>query len=104
MSWNISTWSTGKKIALAILVTLQIADFISTFAAMSVHGVIELNPLLRGAAGSADVHKTLLAKLFLIAVSFLLIGRAKTLRRVWVTCGVCSAMVVSNGLLLVTHP
>jgi Domain of unknown function (DUF5658) len=100
---NIHSWSLSKKIALALLVTLQIGDAISTFAAMSVHGVIELNPLLRGATGGADIHKTLLAKLFLIAVSFLLISRAKTLWRVWITCGVCSAIVVSNALLFATH-
>jgi len=103
VNWKINSWSTDKKIALAILVTLQIGDFVSTFAAMSVRGMTELNPLLRGATGGADVYKTLFAKLFLMAVSFVVIGRARTLRRVWIMCGVCSAIVVSNGLLFATH-
>jgi len=70
---------------------------------MTVHGAVELNPLLKNSAGSADLGHVVLAKVLVLLLSILLLLRAKTLRRIWITCGLCSAMVISNTLLFLTH-
>ncbi|MFZ0311245.1 MAG: hypothetical protein WAL85_00940 [Candidatus Korobacteraceae bacterium] len=96
-------WSASKKAALILFALIQLGDFATTALAMTVHGVVELNPLLKNSGGSADLGRVILAKAFVIVLSVILLKRAKTLRRMWITCGLCSAMVISNSVLFLTH-
>jgi uncharacterized protein DUF5658 len=99
MNWNIGTWSIKKKVALAFLCILQVADFASTLSATAVSGVVELNPLVNNAVAGLDVHRLLLFKLIAMVLAFLLISRTKKMWRVWTVCGIYSAIVLSNTLL-----
>jgi len=96
-------WCSSKRTALIVLSLIQLGDFATTALAKTVHGAVELNPLLKNSAGSADLGHVILAKLIVIFLSTLLLIRAKTLRKIWFTCGLCSAFVISNTLLFLTH-
>lgn len=82
---------------------IQLGDLATTALALTVHGAAELNPLLKNSTGSVDLLHVILAKAFVVVLSTILVIRAKTLKKIWITCGLCSAMIISNTLLFLTH-
>ena len=89
-----------KRLAFMLICLLQLFDFMSTRSAMALHEVVELNPLMRGASGQADMLKVVAAKLLVCALAYVLIRRTQRLRLVWVACGLYGLIVLSNWLLL----
>lgn len=85
-----------KIVPFLVLVLLQAGDLFSTRMAMTVPGVVELNPLV-SAFGLWP------AKLIVFGFIVLLAWRARRTERLWVVCGVYAVIVASNVLLFFIH-
>ena len=85
-----------KLVPFLILCLLQAGDLFSTRMALTIPGVVELNPLVRG-FGLWE------AKLLVFGLVVLLAWRTRTMARLWAICGVYAVIVGSNVLLFVTH-
>jgi hypothetical protein len=85
-----------KWVALWVLVALQIGDLVSTHLALSAHGVVELNPLVREMGLWP-------AKLLATALIAALVWRVRSLSRVWGVCAVYSLLVISNVRMWGSH-
>ena len=85
-----------KLVPLLILGMLQVGDLISTRLVLRIPGALEVNPLVR------DLglwH----AKILALVIVLLVVWRAKTLRRLWVVCGIYGAVVLSNIFMLLRY-
>jgi hypothetical protein len=91
-----SIYLNRKIIPFLVLGLLQAGDLFSTRMALTVPGVMELNPLVRGLGLWP-------AKLLVIGFIALLVYRTKSVGRLWAVCGVYALIVASNVLLFVTH-
>ncbi|MFZ0311321.1 MAG: DUF5658 family protein [Candidatus Korobacteraceae bacterium] len=85
-----------KIIPFLVLGLLQVGDLLSTRMVLKIPGVMELNPLVRELGLWP-------AKLLVLGFIALLVYRTKSLKRLWVVCGVYALIVASNVLLFVTH-
>jgi len=85
-----------KTVPFVILCLLQAADLLSTMMAVTVPGVVELNPLVR----ELELWP---AKLLVCVLVVLLWWRTKKTGRLWAVCGAYAVIVASNVLLFVTH-
>jgi len=91
-----SIYLNRKIIPFLVLGLLHAGDLFSTRMALTVPGVMELNPLVRGLGLWP-------AKLLVIGFIALLVYRTKSVGRLWAVCGVYALIVASNVLLFVTH-
>jgi hypothetical protein len=82
-----------------ILCVLQVADLISTRLALSVPGVLELNPIVR----QLGLWQSKLMVLALIVILALWVKRTKRVAAVWLVCGVYGLIVASNFRLFIAH-
>ena len=95
MNWN---WPIQKKVAVLLLIALQVGDFFTTIAATASAKVVELNPLINH-AGSLSIGRMGAAKLFAMLISWVVVYRARRMWLVWTTCGIYTAIVISNTIL-----
>lgn len=86
----------SKWIAASLLILLQVADGLSTRAALAIPGVVELNPLVR----TLGLWPS---KALVITLPLALAYITKRPRRLWAVCGVYGLIVVSNSLLVWFH-
>ncbi len=85
-----------KVVPFLILCILQAGDLFSTHMALSIPGVLELNPLVRE-------FGLWPAKLLVLGLILLFAWRTKKMARLWAVCGVYALIVASNLLVFVTH-
>ena len=85
-----------KLVPFLVLCLLQVGDLFSTRLALSIPGVVELNPLVRG-------FGLWQAKLLVFGLIVLLAWQTKRMRRMWTLCGIYAVIVASNTMLFVTH-
>jgi hypothetical protein len=85
-----------KLVPSLILCLLQVGDLLSTRMAMTIPGVMELNPLVRN-------FGLWQAKLLVFGLIVLLAWQTKRMRRLWTLCGIYAFIVASNVLLFATH-
>jgi len=86
----------SKWIAASLLILLQVADGLSTRAALAIPGAIELNPLVRNLGLWPS-------KALVITLPLALAYITKRPRRLWAVCGVYALIVASNSLLVWLH-
>ncbi|MGA2688249.1 MAG: DUF5658 family protein [Candidatus Korobacteraceae bacterium] len=91
-----SIYRNGKIVPFLVLALLQAGDLFSTRMALTIPGVMELNPLVRELGLWP-------AKLLVLGFIALLVYRTKSRRRLWAACGVYALIVASNILVFVTH-
>ena len=91
-----STYPNRKVFPFLVLALLQAGDIFSTRMALTIPGVMELNPLVRELGLWP-------AKLLVLGFIALLVYRTKSRRRLWAACGVYALIVASNILVFVTH-
>ena len=84
-----SIYLNRKIIPFIVLGLLQVADLLSTRMALTIPGVMELNPLVRELGLWP-------AKLLVLGFIALLVYRTKSLRRLWGVCAVYALIVASN--------
>ena len=82
-----------------ILCLLQAADMISTRLALRVHGVLELNPLVR----QLGLWQSKLTVLVLIVILAYWVKHTKRVAAVWLVCGFYILIVASNIRLFISH-
>ncbi len=85
-----------KIVPFLILCLLQIGDLVSTRFALTIPGVMELNPLVRQ-------FGLWPAKLLVFGLIVLLAWQTKRMRRLWTLCGIYAVIVASNVMLFVAH-